>query len=266
MKKHRAHGEQAEGSAAAPCHYAVAMTTQALAIPFPELEVRSVSAVLHAPSTPAGRPAVLLAHGAGLPMSAPFMQHVGRGLAQRGLPTLCFNYAYAERMAREGKRRPPDRRPLLESVHLGALEFLRERYPARPLLLAGKSMGGRMGSYLAALGEGSGCVFLGYPLHPAGKPERLRDEHFPLIAQPSLFLQGSRDALCGLEALRRSLEAFGGRAELQVIEQADHDFALPARVRRSREEVLDELVERIDRWVLEAFPCDLDRGGPSAAT
>ncbi|MFT4543118.1 MAG: putative alpha/beta-hydrolase family hydrolase [Planctomycetota bacterium] len=187
-------------------------------------------------------------------MSAPFMLHMAEGLCERGFPTLRFNYAYAETMEREGRRLPPDRRPKLERVHLAALECLQELAPQRSTLLAGKSMGGRMGSYLASEGHGAGCIFLGYPLHPARKPERLRDEHFPAIPQPSLFLQGTRDPLCDLELLRSSLETYAGKTQLRVIDGADHDFAVPKKSGLTREQVLDSLVEHMAQWIELAFP------------
>jgi predicted alpha/beta-hydrolase family hydrolase len=139
---------------------------------------------------------------------------------------------------------------VLEAVHEAALATLQQRYPERPPVLAGKSMGGRMSSYLAAAGaDCRALVFYGYPLHPAGKPEKLRVEHFPTLAQPALFLQGTRDALCDLELLRPHLETYGGRPTLEIVEEADHDFAVPRRTGRSREEVLAELVERTTAWL-----------------
>jgi len=229
---------------------------EALRIPVDEALARvdSVSAVLDAPEEDSGRPALLLAHGAGAALDSEFMSTIGPGLARCGLPTLRFNYGYSERMTREGKRRPPDPRARLEHVHAAALELLRARFPARPIVLAGKSMGGRIASYLAAAGEGAGLVFFGYPLHPAGKPEKLRSEHFGAIAQPALFLAGTRDALCTLELLQSALETFGGVTQLTLTEQANHDFAVPKRTGRTRAEVLQELCSTTAEWVTSTFP------------
>lgn len=188
-------------------------------------------------------------------MDAELLAHVAGALAERGLPVLRFNYAYTERMAREGRRRPPDRRPVLEAVHRAALAALRARYPERRIVLAGKSMGGRIASYLSAGGaDDSALLFLGYPLHPPKKPEKLRSEHFGALAVPALFLQGTRDALCDLGLLRRELERFGGIATLRVVEGADHDFRVLKRSGRTRAEVLVELVEAIDEWERSTFP------------
>lgn len=226
------------------------MPTESLRIQIPHAGVDEVAAILDTPDEDLGGPVVLLAHGAGVGMTSPFLETIGRGLADAGLPTLRFQYAYAERMARGESRRPPDRRPVLEAVHEAARLTWMERFPERTPVLAGKSMGGRMSSYLAA--EGVDCaalVFYGYPLHPAGKPEKQRTEHFPALAQPALFLTGTRDALCDLELLRPALATYGGTPTLEIVEEADHDFAVPRRTGRSREEVLQELVDRTVAWI-----------------
>ena len=111
-------------------------------------------------------------------------------------------------------------------------------------------MGGRMSSLLAAEGEAfDGLCFLGYPLHPPGKPEKLRTEHFPELKLPMLFLQGTRDALCDLELLRPALEGLGQSPTLHVVEEGDHSFAVLKRSGRTPEEVLDELAAAVAAWV-----------------
>ena len=140
-------------------------------------------------------------------------------------------------------------------MHRAAHAELRERYPERRLVLAGKSMGGRMSTYLSAEGDDcAGLALFGYPLHPPGKPEKLRSEHFPAIAQPALFLQGTRDALCDLELLRRELELFGGQATVEVLEDADHDFGVLKRTGRAREEVRADLARRFEAWERSTWP------------
>lgn len=203
----------------------------------------------------ARRPAVLLAHGAGADGASAFLEHVARGLAERGLSVLRFRYGYAERMAREGRRRPPDRAPRLEAVHAAALVALTERCPGQPVVLMGKSMGARMGSHLAAQGAPSteacvrALVHLGFPLHPPRKPSRQRAEHFRTLPLPALFLSGTRDPLCTPELLEEALAHHGGPPTLQWIEDADHDFKVPKRTGRSHAEVLDDLVARADAWI-----------------
>lgn len=231
------------------------MQSEDLSIAVPDAGVDSVSARLDLPDEDRGRSILLLAHGAGAPMDSGFMQAAAEGLAERGFPVLRFNYAYQERAAREGKRRPPDRKPRLLDTHRAALAALRERFGERRLLLAGKSMGGRMSTYLAAEGDDcAGLVLFGYPLHPPGKPEKLRSEHFAAVAQPALFLQGTRDALCDLELLRRELEPFGGQTTVQVIEDADHDFGVLKRTGRTQDEVRRDLWDHVEAWERSAWP------------
>jgi predicted alpha/beta-hydrolase family hydrolase len=197
----------------------------------------------------------LLAHGSGAPMTSHFIAGVAERLAARGLPVLRFQYAFMEQLQRSGTRRPPDRRSLLEAVHRAALRDVEQRFPGRRVLLGGKSLGGRIASYLAAAGETcAGLVFLGYPLHPAGKPDKLRSEHFAALAQPALFLQGDRDALCDLQLLRAALALYGGQATLAVVEGADHGFDVLRSSGRSLGEVLDEVAARTITWVQTTFP------------
>jgi predicted alpha/beta-hydrolase family hydrolase len=231
------------------------MRTESLRVTVPHVGAEWVSATLDAPEEDGGRAVVLFSHGAGAPMTSDFMQVVAEGLAARGFPVLRFNYVYSELASRTGRRRPPDRQPRLLETHREALAALRERYPERRLVLAGKSMGGRMSTYLAAEGDDcAGLALFGYPLHPPGKPERLRSEHFAAIAQPALFLQGTRDALCDLDLLRRELESFGGAATIELLDDADHDFGVPKRTGRTRAEVLADLVERFDGWERATWP------------
>lgn len=230
-----------------------------LALPTPGADVEAVGAWWDPGS--AERPAVLLAHGAGADGGSAWLEHVATGLAARGLSVLRFRYAYAERMAREGRRRPPDRAPKLEAVHAIALQHLASRCPDQPLVLAGKSMGARMGSHLAAQGAPAteacarALVHFGFPLHPARKPSRERAEHFRSLPLPALFLSGTRDALCTPALLEAALPLHGGPATLQWIEDADHDFKVPRRTGRSHEEVLDDLLDRTDAWLATTLGC-----------
>jgi hypothetical protein len=231
------------------------MPTEELQIPVAHAGVEWVSGRVDLPAEDAGGRAVLLAHGAGVPMDSPFMAAVAAGIAAGGLPVLRFNYAYAERMRREGARRPPDRRAVLEAVHRSALEALHARYPGRAPILAGKSLGGRMSSYLAAAGDDCAALaFFGYPLHPPGKPDRLRCEHFPAIAQPALFLQGDRDALCDLALLDAALVRFGGRVTREVLAGADHGFGVRKSSGLTQAQVHADLVTRFLDWERRTFP------------
>jgi len=228
------------------------MTAERFRIPF---EDDSVTGVFEAPDGPARASAVLLANGAGYHLDSPWMAEVGAGLVAAGFPTLRFNYLYRERALRAGREKPPDRTPVLEAAHAAALAALVERAAGRRVLLAGKSLGGRMSTHLAAKGERcAGLVLFGYPLHPPKRPDKLRSEHLAAIAQPALFLQGTRDELADLELLRPALARYGGQVTLEVIEGADHGFHVPKRSGRTDEEVRAALVARVARWEAETFP------------
>ena len=157
-----------------------------------------------------GFAALVLAHGAGAGQMSQFMVKAARELAARGLTIATFDFPY---MA--AGRKVPDRAPVLEGAWLNAIDEARQQFGSLPLFIGGKSMGGRMASHVAAhgsVGTISGLVFLGYPLHPPGRPDQRRDAHLPAIAQPMLFVQGSRDTFGtaeeifsrGLAALRSS--------------------------------------------------------------
>jgi len=228
------------------------MPSERLAIPFQD---ETLSARHDRPDGAAPRSAVLLANGAGFHMDAPWMAAAALGLVERGFEVLRFNYLYRERALRLGHEKPPDRTPVLEEAHVAALVALRERACGRRILLAGKSLGGRISTHLAAKGEEcAGLVLFGYPLYPPGQPSRARSEHFPTIAQPALFLQGTRDEFADLELLRAALARYGGRATLHVVEHADHGFHVPKRSGRTDDDVRAELLDRVVRWEDETFP------------
>jgi uncharacterized protein len=230
-------------------------TRRELSVAVPHPHVREVAAILDSPDGARRERAVLLAHGSGSDMGSELLEGVATGLCALGFPVLRFRYPYMQRIALESTRRPPDPAALLEAAHGAVLEHLLELEGGTRPLLAGKSLGGRMATHLAAKGaEAAGLILLGYPLHPARRPDRLRSEHFPALVQPALFLQGTRDDLCDLEALRGALEHYAGRATLAVIEDADHSFDVRKRSGRTHTDVRDELLSRIDRWERETFP------------
>lgn len=230
--------------------------SERLRLPWPGEAVEALSALFEPAAGEERRGACLLAHGAGYHMESPWLGAVAGGLVALGFDVLRFNYPYRERALAEGKRmRPPDAPRVLEQAHRLALdELVRRTGDARPLL-AGKSLGARFASRIAAKDAPCrGLVLLGYPLHPPKRPEKIRDEHFPALAQPALFLQGTRDELCDLEQLDRSLEKYGGRATVEVIDGANHGFEVPKRSGRTGEDVLADMLERIDRWERTTFP------------
>jgi hypothetical protein len=209
-------------------------------------EGRSVSGVLALPDPPGAEAAVVLAHGAGNDMTNPLLVAVADALAGEGFPTVRFNFPYTERGGRA-----PDPATVLEACYRAVLAQVRADalLRGRRLVIGGKSMGGRMASHLAAGGEPvDGLVFLGYPLHPAGKPEQLRVAHLGRIAAPMLFLAGTRDALCRLDLLRPALAGLQA-ATLHVVDDADHSFRVRARTGRAPAAVRDEIVGAIVDWL-----------------
>lgn len=197
----------------------------------------------------AGRDAALvLAHGAGSDMESPFISHLHEALAERGMLTVKFNFPYKERGAKA-----PDRAPVLEDTWRAVIESVRgdETLAPRALFLGGKSMGGRIASQVVAQGQGAaGLVFLGYPLHPSGRPDRLRTAHLPAIGCPMLFIEGTRDPLCNLDLLQTALRSVAAPVQLHVIDGADHSFRVLKRLGRSEADVETEIVGTVADWVI----------------
>ena len=192
---------------------------------------------------------LVLAHGAGAGMRHPFLEAIAGALASRRVATLRFEFPYAA----AGSRRPDPRPVLIDSVCAAAAEAERQA-GGLPLFAGGKSMGGRMTSLAAAAGQLEsvrGIVFLGFPLHPAGRPGSERADHLTAVQQPMLFLQGTRDTLCDLSRLRPICEKLGPRALLRVIEGADHGFHVLKRSGRSDGDVIEELAGEVTRFVAE---------------
>ena len=163
----------------------------------------------------AGSTGILLAHGAGTDQDHAFMVLLRDQIAETGLQVMTFNYPYSER----GSKRP-DRAEKLVECHQGAADYLSAR--VERLFLAGRSMGGRMGTYLIAEGyDCAGAVLYAYPLHPAGKPDKLRIAHFPDVQVPMLFFQGTRDTLSRMELFDRHIRPLPN-ADVVLVEGASH--------------------------------------------
>jgi hypothetical protein len=173
----------------------------------------------------------VLAHGAGAPLSSPFMAGIAQALPPLGVATLRFNFPYLEK----GGRRAPDRPPLLLETWRAAFAVAVERAAGIPVFAGGKSMGGRIASMAVAEGmPAAGLVFLGYPLHPPGRPDKLRDEHLAAITVPMLWLQGSRDTFAQPDLLQAVVGRLGDRARLVLIEGGDHSFKVAGGSRDGR--------------------------------
>jgi predicted alpha/beta-hydrolase family hydrolase len=197
-----------------------------------EIELEDGRTVSGASLSPRGAVATLvLAPGAGAGMDHPFLAGFARAIGDLGIATLRFNFVYAE-----AGRRSPDAEPTLRAAWLAAFDAAASRSKRRPVWAGGKSLGGRMASMAAADGmPAAGLVFLGYPLHPPGKPERIRDAHLPRIAVPMLFLEGTRDPFATPELLHRTVRRLGGLAELVEIEGGDHSFNVRGAKRAPRD-------------------------------
>ena len=196
---------------------------------------------------PAAHAAYVLAHGAGAGMSHPFLANVALGLSERGIATLRYQFPYME----AGSKRPDTPKVAQAAVREAVAEAARQ-LPGLPLFAGGKSFGGRMTSQAQAIAplEGvHGLVFIGFPLHPAGKPADERAAHLDTVTIPMLFLQGTRDELAGLDLLRPVMERLGERATLETFEHADHSFHVPARSGRNDGEVMQALLDSIARWI-----------------
>ena len=194
--------------------------------------------------------AVLLAHGAGAGMDAPALVAVAQALADAGIPSLRFEYPY-----RAAGRRAPDRPPVLDRATREAVGELARRSGLAPerLVLGGRSMGGRFCSMVVADEADPvpalALMPLGYPLHPAGKPERRRDAHFPRIACPVLFVSGTRDALAPRVELTAAARSIPGAVAFHWLETADHGFRPLKASGHTIPEVLADVAESCVAWV-----------------
>jgi len=199
--------------------------------------------------------AVLLAHGAGADLDAPVLVATAEALAATGIPSMRFRYPY-----RSAGRRAPDRPAvLLEATRAAAAELARRvRLPPERLVLGGRSMGGRYCSLVVADADEPvpclGLLLLGYPLHPAGKPEKLRVDHFPRVAVPVLFVSGTRDALAGREALVREATAIPGPVTFHWLESADHGFRPLKASGRTVDDAAADAATASARWVASLPP------------
>ena len=186
------------------------------------------------------RAALILGHGAGATLDSKLLLDVGDALAARGIAVVRFNFPYTE-----AGRKAPDQAKRLEACWNGVASAVAQEVP-RPFI-GGKSMGGRIASHIAAQGfDTSGLVFLGYPLHPPGRPEKIRDSHLSHITAPMLWLQGTRDPFATPELLHSTIAGLGGRATLIEIEGGDHSFKVPG---RGAKDVTLELIDHIAAFI-----------------
>jgi hypothetical protein len=222
------------------------------------------------PSTPA---VLVLAHGAGASQASDFMVTYASGLASRGLTVVTFNFPFTER-----GRKLPDPQPVLETCYRAVLAQVAAdaATSALPLFIGGKSLGGRMASHVAAAGAEAGggwwdrlrgLVFLGYPLHPPGRPQQVRVSHLPRIIHPMLVVQGAKDAFGTPAELRLFFDVLPAPAEVYVVEQGGHSLEVPKRSGLVQVEVNAGVQDRIVTWISERLESSSDaetRPRPSA--
>ncbi len=188
-----------------------------------------VSAKISVPAdfSPGRDPGIILAHGAGNDMENPLLVFLAEGLARAGVLALRFNFPYMD-----AGRKTPDKSEVLEATWGAAFTFLTNHplYPPAFIVAAGKSMGGRIASQAAALGRlpVRGLVFYGYPLHPPGHPEKIRDAHLYSLSIPMFFFEGTRDPFCDLKLLETVLKKVKTPWGLEIIEGGDHSYKVPA--------------------------------------
>jgi len=204
-----------------------------------------VSGLLQTP--PRARACYVMAHGAGAGMDHPFMVDVARELALRDVATLRYQFPYMERGARR-----PDPPQVAQATVRAAVAAALSLLPELPLIAGGKSFGGRMTSQTqakASLQGVWGLAFLGFPLHPAGRPSQDRAEHLFDVKIPMLFLQGTRDALASLDQLEPLCKKLGRLATLKLFADADHSFHVPVRTGRKDTQVLGDVVDVLAAWL-----------------
>jgi uncharacterized protein len=204
-----------------------------------------VTGLLSRPSLARGL--LVLAHGAGAGIRHRFFEALVPLLDARGVATLRYQFPYMER----GRRRP-DLPAVAQRTVRDAVAATLEHAGDLPLVAGGKSFGGRMTSQAQAeapLPGVRGLVFLGFPLHAAGKPDRRRAEHLARVTVPMLFVQGTRDSLASLDQLEPVVRALGARAALTIVDGGDHSFAVPKSSGRSAGDVLGAVADAVARWV-----------------
>ena len=211
-------------------------------------ERESVTALLY-PASKRERAGVtvLLGHGAGANQLSGFMRMVAGGLAARGFDAMTFNFLYTEQ-----KRSFPDSKARLESCYRAVIDaaLIQRKLKGNRLVIGGKSMGGRIASQVAATNPDGidGLVFLGYPLHPPGRPDKLRADHLPEIKAPMLFVQGARDAFGTEKEIRDVIKKFRLPATLFPVEGGDHSFKVPKSAGVPQQQIYEMVMDRVADW------------------
>jgi predicted alpha/beta-hydrolase family hydrolase len=207
----------------------------------------SVTALLYPPKGKRAGITVVLGHGAGANQLSAFMRMAATGLAARGIDAMTFNFLYTEQ-----GRHLPDPKARLESCFAAVIDaaLKHRKLKKNRLVIGGKSMGGRIASQVAAADgkDVAGLVFFGYPLHPPGKPDKLRADHLKEIHAPMLFVQGGRDAFGTEEEIRAVIKNLRLPAKIYVVEGGDHSFKIPKRLGIPQEQVHETIMDEVNEW------------------
>ena len=212
------------------------MKTQTITI---QVDLKQSSGILIVPSQKQDL-GVILAHGAGGNMNAPFMNFFHQGVAEAGYPSMKFNFFYSE-----AKRKVPDPQPVLTRCYEQAIEMM----PEKRVVIGGKSMGGRMASYIADHPRVAGLLFLGYPLHAPGKQDQLRDQHLYNIQKPMLFVSGTKDPFAQINLLKQTITKIGDYASYHLVDGAGHSLDVQRQSGRSNQDVLQGSLTVILNWL-----------------
>lgn len=211
----------------------------------------SVTALLYAAAKRArAGVTVILGHGAGANQLSAFMRMMGEGLAARGIDVVTFNFLYKEQ-----GRSIPDPKARLETCYQAVIRTVLALRPLKKnrLVIGGKSMGGRIASQVAAVAPDriAGLVFLGYPLHPPGRPEKMRDAHLKDIHAPMLFVQGARDTFGTADEIHAVIKRLRLPAKTYVIDGGDHSFKAPKSLGVPQDAIYENVMDEVDKWARE---------------
>jgi len=222
-----------------------------------KLEAGAVQALAYWSSAAPLGAALILAHGAGAGQRSPFVVAFAQALAALGVDILTFDFPYMEQ-----RRRVPDRQPVLEACYARAIAHAREVMPSarQHLFIGGKSMGGRIATHVAAADPAvpiDGLVLLGYPLHPPGRPNQLRDAHLENVRRPMLVVQGERDTFGTPGELAPVFARLNPQPTLHVVDGGDHSLKISRSGKGAQEAVYEAVQRRIVEWmrgVIKASP------------
>ncbi|WP_367987032.1 alpha/beta family hydrolase [Vibrio sp. NTOU-M3] len=192
-------------------------------------------------------PLFIFAHGAGAGMEHAFMEQVATGLVNTGIQVIRFNFPYMVKRAEDGKKRPPDRAPKL----LEAFQDVIAKYATKPVVIGGKSMGGRMASLLAQEENVAAVACLGFPFHPPGKPEKYKAEHLATLEKPCLILQGERDTF-GKKEEFVDFE-LSPKVQVHFLPDGDHSFKPRKRSGYTEAENIEQTIAQLSQFIKEAY-------------